>query len=188
MRSGAVRTARLAHNQKVIGSNPIPAPNLGISAQTIGNTMYDNAIEAVIASASDSSVYIGCDSVRFKKAGRWYARYATVIVVHHSTRHGASIYHYLDTQPDFGNIKLRLLNEAMYATNAALEIIDWLDGRTLEIHLDINPNPKHKSNVALKEALGYVLGNTGVTAKCKPEAWAASHASDHCARQKPLRR
>lgn len=148
--------------------------------------MFDNAIEAIINSSNDSSVYIGCDSVRFKKNGRWYARYATVIVVHFATRHGAAIYHSTEVQPDFGNIKLRLMNEAMYATNAALEIIDWLDGRTLEIHLDINPNPKHKSNVALREALGYVLGNTGIAAKCKPDAWAASHASDHCARLKPL--
>ena len=148
--------------------------------------MIEEAIEAIINSASDSSVYVGCDSVRFKKNGIWYARYATVIVVHHSTRHGASIYHDVQTLPDFGNLKVRLMNEAMYATNAALEIVDWLEGRQLEIHLDINPNPKHKSNVALREATGYVLGNTGIEATVKPDAWAASHASDHCARQKPL--
>lgn len=148
--------------------------------------MYEKAIEAIINSTPDSSVYVGCDSVRFKKKGVWYARYATVIVLHYSSRHGASIFHHVETLPDFGNLKVRLMNEAMFATNAALEIVDWLDGRHLEIHLDINPNPKHKSNVAIKEALGYVLGNTGVNAKVKPQAWAASHASDHCARQKSL--
>lgn len=147
---------------------------------------FEKAIEAIINSASNSSVYVGCDSVRFKKNGVWYARYATVVVLHHATRHGGTIFHHVETLPDFGNIKLRLMNEAMYATNAALELVDWLEGRPMEIHLDINPNPKHKSNVALKEALGYVLGNTGIEAKCKPDAWAASHASDHCARQKPL--
>ena len=147
---------------------------------------YEKAIEAILASASNSSVYVGCDSVRFKKNGKWFARYATVVVLHHATRHGGSIYHSVEILPDYGNIKVRMMNEAMYAVEAAQEVVEFLEGRTLEIHLDINPNPKHKSNVALKEALGYVLGNTGIEAKFKPNAWAASHASDHCARLKPL--
>lgn len=148
--------------------------------------MYDKAIDAISRSASDSSVYVGCDSVRFKKNGRWFARYATVIVVHHSTRHGASIFHETEVLDDYGNLKVRLLNEVMFATNAALAIMDHLEGRQLEIHLDINPNPKHKSNVAMKEALSYVMGMSQVVAKLKPDAWAASRASDHCARQKAL--
>lgn len=146
--------------------------------------MWDKAIEAIINSSSDSSVYVGCDSVCFKKHGIWYARYATVVIVHHATRHGASIYHNVEVMPDFRNIKMRMMNEVMFATNAALEIVDFLEGRHMEIHLDINPNPRHKSNVAMKEAIGYVLGNTGLQPMLKPDAWAASHASDHCARQK----
>lgn len=149
--------------------------------------MIQEAIKAIQKSTLDSSVYVGCDSVRFKKNGRWFARYATVIIVHYASRHGASIFHSVEVQPDFGNLKMRLLNEAMYATNAALEIIDHLEGRYLEIHLDINPNPKHKSNVAISEAVGYVLGCTQIKPMVKPDAWAASHASDHCARGKPLR-
>lgn len=148
--------------------------------------MFEKAIEAIIESSKDSSVYVGCDSVCFKKNGVWYARYATVVILHHATRHGASIYHDVQVLPDFRNIKTRMMNEVMFATNAALEIVDFLEGRHMEIHLDINPNPKHKSNVAMKEAMGYVLGNTGIQPMLKPDAWAASHASDHCARQKPL--
>ncbi len=148
--------------------------------------MFEDAKKAIQASSKESAVYVGCDSVRFKKNGIWYARYATVVVVHYDTRHGASIYHSLETLPDFGNLKMRLMNEAMFATNAALEVIDVLDGRYLEVHLDLNPNPRHKSNVALSEAIGYVLGNTGIKPQVKPHSWAASHASDHCARQKPL--
>lgn len=149
--------------------------------------MWDEAIEAIIDSSKDSSVYVGCDSVCFKKQGKWYARYATVVIVHHATRHGASIYHHVEVLPDFRNIKMRMMNEVMYASNAAAAVVDFLEGRHMEIHLDINPNPRHKSNVALKEALAYVMGMNQIKAKVKPESWAASHASDHCARQKPLR-
>lgn len=149
--------------------------------------MIEEAKNAIRNSSLDSSIYVGCDSVRFKKNGQWFARYATVIVVHYASRHGASIFHDVQVLPDYGQLKLRLLNEAIFATNAAMEIVDDLQGRHMEVHLDINPNPKHKSNVALSEAVGYVLGNTGIRPMVKPNSWAASHASDHCARQKPLR-
>jgi len=148
--------------------------------------MFEKAIEAIIDSSLDSSVYVGCDSVRFKKKGKWFARYATVVVLHHATRNGGSIFSNVEVQPDYGNIKVRMMNEVMYASAAALEVVDWLEGRTMEIHLDINPNPKHKSNVALKEALSYVMGMNQIQAKVKPDSWAASHVSDHCARLKSL--
>jgi predicted RNase H-related nuclease YkuK (DUF458 family) len=146
--------------------------------------MIEEAKAAIKKSSLDSSVYVGCDSVRFKKNGRWFARYATVIIVHHATRHGASIYSESVTLDDYGNLKTRLMNEVMFAVNAAMEIVDDLNGRHLEVHLDLNPNPKHKSNIAVKEALGYVQGSVGIPATIKPDAWAASHASDHFARGK----
>lgn len=155
--------------------------------------MFEDAKRAIAASSPDSSVYVGCDSVRFKKNGKWFARYATVVIVHYASRHGASIFHDIQVLPEYdhkkekgGNTKVRIVQEAMFAGMAAAELVDVLDGRYLEIHLDINPDPKYKSNVALTEAIGYVLGTTGVKPKVKPHAWAASHASDHCARGKRL--
>lgn len=146
--------------------------------------MFEDAREVIRNSSQDSSVYVGCDSVRFKKNGRWFARYATVVIVHFATRHGAAIFHHVEVQPDYGNLKQRLLYEVMLATNAALEVIDDVGDRHLEIHLDINSNSRYKSHVAMAEAIGYVMGNAGIRPKVKPDSWAASHASDHCARGK----
>ena len=84
--------------------------------------------------------------------------------------------------PDYGNLKQRLLNEVMYAITAATEVIDVVGDRHIEVHLDINPNPAHKSNVAVKEALGYVKGQLGLDAVIKPHAFAATHAADHLVR------
>lgn len=148
--------------------------------------MFEDAKNVIRNSSKETSVYVGCDSVRFKKNGKWFARYATVVVVHYDTCHGASIFHNIQILPDFGNIKLRILNEAMFAGAAAAEIEDCLEGRYLEIHLDINPSPQHKSNVALSEAVGYVLGTTGVKPLVKPASWAASHCADFAARGKPF--
>jgi predicted RNase H-related nuclease YkuK (DUF458 family) len=74
------------------------------------------------------------------------------------------------------------MTEVNYAIAAATEIIEVLDGRHMEIHLDINPNPKHKSSVAVKEALGWVKGTLGLDAIVKPHSFAASHAADHVVR------
>jgi predicted RNase H-related nuclease YkuK (DUF458 family) len=52
----------------------------------------------------------------------------------------------------------------------------------MEVHLDINPDPKHKSNVAVKEALGWVKGSLNLDAKIKPASFAATHAADHAVR------
>jgi predicted RNase H-related nuclease YkuK (DUF458 family) len=43
----------------------------------------------------------------------------------------------------------------------------------MEVHADINTNPQFKSNDALREAMGYILG-MGFAFKAKPEAFASS--------------
>ncbi len=145
--------------------------------------MFDEAKEAILNSSESSSVYIGADSIRFKKKdGRWYAKYSTVIILHVDSKHGAKIFHKNIEMPDYGNLRQRLITEAGFAIEAASEIVDVIGNRRMEIHLDINPNPKHKSNVAVKEALGYVKGTTGLDAVIKPHSFAATHAADHVVR------
>ena len=47
----------------------------------------------------------------------------------------------------------------------------------LEVHADINTDPKFQSNVALKDAMGYILG-MGFVFKAKPHAFASSSCAD----------
>jgi predicted RNase H-related nuclease YkuK (DUF458 family) len=47
----------------------------------------------------------------------------------------------------------------------------------MEVHADINTNPQFKSNVALSEATGYILG-MGFAFKTKPEAFASSSCAN----------
>jgi predicted RNase H-related nuclease YkuK (DUF458 family) len=144
---------------------------------------FDSARQAILNSSESSSVYIGADSIRFRgKDERWMARYSVVIVLHKDSKHGANIFYNNFEVPDYGNLHQRLIAEAAAAIEAATEILDVLGPRKLEVHLDINPNPKHKSNVAVKEALGYVRGSLGIEAIIKPNSFAATHAADHVAR------
>jgi hypothetical protein len=144
--------------------------------------MIEEAKKAILESSRSSSIYIGCDSIRFRKKKQWYAKYSTVIIVHRDTKKGGRIFHTSVDMPDYGNLKQRLLMEVQLAVTTATEIIDVVGDRHFEIHLDINPNPNHKSSVAVKEALGWVKGSLGMDAKIKPDSFAATHAADHVVR------
>lgn len=142
------------------------------------------AREAIRASSQESSIYVGCDSVRYKgKHGGWMAKYSTVIVIHKDSRHGCVVHHGSVELPDYGEktqgLRQRLMNEVGFAISTVLEILEDVGERHLEIHLDINSSDIHKSNMAAKEALGYVKGTLGFDAHIKPLSWAATHAADH---------
>lgn len=144
--------------------------------------MYDKVRQAILDSSLQSSVYVGCDSIRFKKHGKWYAKYSTVVALHVDSNRGCKLFHETVDLLDYGNIKQRLMTEVTFAIAAVEEILPVVGSRKLSIHLDLNPNPEHKSNVAVKEALGYVRGQLGIEAVIKPDAWAASHCADHVVR------
>lgn len=149
--------------------------------------MWESARNEIMQSSPESSIYIGCDSIRFKKNNQWFARYSTVIVVHKDSRHGCRIFYDSEVIRDYGKgtegLRNRLLTEVNYAVQASMAIADVVNGRRLELHIDVNPDPRHKSNIVSKEALGWVRG-MGLDAKIKPDSWAATHAADHCVRNK----
>lgn len=145
---------------------------------------WDRAVHLIKNSSEQARVFVGCDSIRYKIGPkRWEARYDTVIIVHHP-RDGCNIVPNSVKQPDYGNIKTRMLTEVGFVVEAATAIIDYIGPRHLEIHLDLNADPRYKSNVAVQEAIGWVRAQTGLTPKIKPDAWASTHVADHVVRGK----
>jgi predicted RNase H-related nuclease YkuK (DUF458 family) len=145
--------------------------------------MYEEAKQAIIDSSLQSSVYVGCDSIRYKKKDKWYAKYSTVVILHMDSKKGCRLFHESIDMPDYGNLKQRLMTEVQLAVAAASEIIEVIGDRHMEIHLDLNPSPNHKSNIAVKEAIGWVRGSFGFDPMIKPESFAATHAADHAVRK-----
>jgi len=148
----------------------------------------DEIEEYLINMPDNSAVYIGCDSVKFKRQGQWYARYNVAFIVHIGSRHGGRIFHFSETERDYDAKKekprMRLMNEVYKAVGCYLEFGELLEGLPVEIHIDINPDENHNSSVVLREALGYIKGMTGLDGCPKPHSWAASHAGDRGARGK----
>lgn len=142
--------------------------------------MWSNAREAILEASKESSIYIGCDSLAMPKKKQ--AEFSTVIVIHKDSKHGCAIYHNKVVLPDYGQMRPRLLMEVQFALEAFYAIEDIVGDRHLEIHLDVNPEPEHASNLVTNEALGWVKG-LGIPAKIKPDSFAASKAADHFVRQ-----
>ena len=77
------------------------------------------------------------------------------------------------------SIKERMILEVAKSIQVAYSLCDLLDlyDVALEVHADINTDPNFQSNVALKEAMGYILG-MGFVFKAKPHAFASSSCAD----------
>lgn len=140
-------------------------------------------------------VSIGTDSQKLSKT---LYRFATVILISTSEDLGGGVvvgrggmiiastytHDFMKKELDGRKRDKELVNERMVfevgkSIEVATEIAELLDlyEIPLEIHADINPNPKWESNKALQSAVGYILG-MGYEFKIKPEAWAASTAAD----------
>jgi hypothetical protein len=138
----------------------------------------DGAKEYITNSSQTSSVYIGCDSKRFGKKDKRFVAYVCVVLIHLDSKHGAKMFSFEKVERDFGSLRQRMVNEAIMACEIGYEVRETVGDRVFEIHLDINPDKRHKSSVAVKEASGMVLGMFGQNPKIKPEAFAASTAAD----------
>ncbi|MFK7978524.1 MAG: ribonuclease H-like YkuK family protein [Saprospiraceae bacterium] len=104
--------------------------------------------------------------------------FATVIVFLREKRGGfmfISNYKFEQTM----SIKERMILEVSQSVQVAYSLCDLLDlyQVELEVHADINTDPNFQSNVALKEAMGYILG-MGFVFKAKPHAFASSSCAD----------
>jgi predicted RNase H-related nuclease YkuK (DUF458 family) len=145
------------------------------------NATVEEMIVAIRDSSLDTKIYVGCDSKINRRKNR--VTYATVVVLHWHGNQGGHILSQVETERVYGDArkpKARLMNELYRAVGLAGQLMDVVGDREFELHLDFNTDPRHKSNVCIKEATGYVLG-MGMEPVFKPHAWAATSAGDRLA-------
>jgi len=145
--------------------------------------MNMNEVIAYIETCSPTSkIYIGSDSERFKLKGKWYADYATVVVVHIDGKHGCRIFGEVTRELDYdrkvNRPALRLMNEAYKVQELYYKLQEAIGDRFCELHLDINPDERYGSSCVVTQAIGYIIGTCNIEPKVKPFAFAASIAAD----------
>ncbi|MEL6987889.1 MAG: ribonuclease H-like YkuK family protein [Bacteroidota bacterium] len=104
--------------------------------------------------------------------------YATVIVFLREKK-GGFMFISNDRMEKEISLKERMITEVAKSVDIAYKLCDLLDAYNveLEVHADINTDPHFKSNAALKDAMGYILG-MGFVFKAKPDAFASSSCAD----------
>jgi len=127
-----------------------------------------------IEAGHNLKVCIGTDS---QVKGR-ETEFATVIVFIRKGK-GGFMYIHNEVSIQKMSIKQRMLMEVAKSINVAYELcrLFTLYGVDMEVHADINTNPAFKSNDALKEAMGYIMG-MGFAFKAKPHAFASSSCAN----------
>jgi len=143
----------------------------------------------------DMRVIVGCDSKQRNKV----TIYSLVIVLYDEFRHdGAHVVYIRFTTKKEKDLFTRLMNEAVYSLNLGLWLDENLENvkkpeyklndydksiamRKIELHVDVNPKPTHKSNIAYNAIMGMLCGS-GFYVKSKPIAHAASCAADYLAK------
>ena len=127
-----------------------------------------------IAQGNKMKVCIGTDSqVRGK-----ITEFATVIVFLREKK-GGFMFISNDRSAKLMSLRERMITEVSKSIEVAYALCDLLDEHdvALEVHADINTDPHFRSNVALKEAMGYIIG-MGFQFKMKPDAFASSSCAD----------
>lgn len=139
-------------------------------------------IEFINKQSPETKIYLGADSERYRKNGKWYADYTLAVVVHIDGAHGCKVFGEVQTEVVYDARSdrpvLRLMTEVYKISELYLKLADALVDRHVEIHLDLNQEEAHASNLVAQQAIGYIKGVCGMTPQLKPNAPAASYCAD----------
>jgi predicted RNase H-related nuclease YkuK (DUF458 family) len=143
----------------------------------IRQSIEEEVRQAIVQEKSDGhhlKVCIGTDS----QVKGSETEFATVIVFIRKGK-GGFMYIRNETTQVKMSIKRRMLTEVAKSIDVAYALcrLFTLYGVDMEVHADINTNPAFKSNDALKDAMGYILG-MGFAFEAKPHAFASSSCAN----------
>lgn len=148
-----------------------------LDGSLIAGSIKDEVKAAILREKDNGhelKVCIGTDSqVKGRKI-----HFATVIVFIRKGR-GGFMYINHEIVKQKMSIKQRMLTEVGKSIDIAYYLcrLFTLYNVDMEVHADINTDPNFKSNDALKEAMGYIMG-MGFAFKAKPHAFASSSCAD----------
>ena len=121
----------------------------------------------------NTEILIGCDSQNRKRE----TIYAIVVGLYQKGK-GAHVLYSRFTVPRERENTVRLLNEVWFSVEVAEAIKNELEIKATWIDIDLNPDPKYKSNQALTSAVGIVTG-MGYNVRHKGNSPVMTYAADH---------
>lgn len=146
----------------------------GVPIQQPIQEVVEQTILRERANGHHIKLYIGTDSQVYGSN----TEFATVIVFLRE-RSGGFMFVQHDAQKRNYGIRERMLLEVSKSIGIAYDLCEILTKYDvpMEVHADINTDPQFKSNAALSEAMGYIMG-MGFAFKAKPHAFASTTCAD----------
>jgi predicted RNase H-related nuclease YkuK (DUF458 family) len=130
-------------------------------------------VREYVSQRPNVEILVGCDSQNRKRE----TIYAIVIGLYTPGK-GAHVLYSRFTVPRERENTTRLLNEVWFSVEVAEAIKNKLDIKATWIDIDLNPDPKYKSNSALTSAVGIVTG-MGYNVRHKGNSPVMTYAADH---------
>jgi predicted RNase H-related nuclease YkuK (DUF458 family) len=125
----------------------------------------------------NSELLIGADSQSYENR---ITKYGIVIALYTQGK-GAHVVCMREIVPIEHNMQMRLMNEVW----KSVEVAEFLKENNLPkpkfIDIDLNPDPKYKSNTILRQAIGLVEG-MGYNVRYKKNGAAIQYAANHLVR------
>lgn len=118
-------------------------------------------------------ILVGCDSQNRKRE----TIYAIVIGLYNPGKGAHVLYSRFTTTRERDNVA-RLLNEVWFSVETAERIKNEVGVAAKWIDIDLNPDPKYRSNSALTSAVGIVTG-MGYNVRHKGNSPIMTYAADH---------
>ena len=148
--------------------------------KTLYGTPIPDAVEYIkeyVSTREDVEILIGSDSQCY---GNRKTVYGVVIALYTKGR-GAHVICKCETMPMEYNTSVRLMNEVW----KSIEVAEYLKENGLKkpqwIDIDLNPDPKFKSNKVLRQAIGLVEG-MGYRVRTKHQDAMMTYAANHLVR------
>jgi predicted RNase H-related nuclease YkuK (DUF458 family) len=148
--------------------------------RTLYGRSIPNVVEYIknyISENPNSELLIGADSQSYENA---VTKYGIVIALYTQGR-GAHVVCMRETVPIEHNMQMRLMNEVW----KSVEVAEFLKENNLPkptfIDIDLNPDPRYKSNSVLRQAVGLVEG-MGYKVRIKGNGASVQYAANHLVR------
>ncbi len=148
-----------------------------LSGQQITIPIRDEVQNVLLRERQASNAMRVCIGTDSQVKGR-QIEFATVIVFVRKSK-GGFMYICNELVKTSMPIRQRMLEEVSRSIEVAYGLCDVFTAFNveLEVHVDINTNPNFKSNEALKDAMGYIMG-MGFVFKAKPNVFASSSCAN----------
>lgn len=148
--------------------------------KTLHGNKINNLIDYIrdyVSTRNNVEILVGCDSQSYRNTKTVYG----IVIALYTPGKGAHVLCTRESVPLEKNTSVRLLNEvwksievAEYLKNNGLPKPSWID-------LDLNPDPKYKSNSVLRQAVGLVTG-MGYKVRYKQLGALVQYAANHLVR------